>query len=167
MLASLGTVVNRINRWLLFIAAGAMAVIILATVVETGGRLSNWVFGAIDVSQVLLAAMVFLMLGYTQAVKQHISIDLIYSRLPHRVKLIVDMVMSCVALCISVLITWKAVPYFLKSMAVGGWTQSLHIPLWPFQSLIVVGGVMLCLQFVIDIIDSYQQLRMSTDGNGV
>lgn len=159
MLASLVTVVNRINRWLLFLAAGAMAVIILATVVETGGRLSNWVFGAIDVSQVLLAAMVFLMLGYTQAVKQHISIDLVYSRFPHRVQLIADMVTSCIALGISVLITWKAVPYFLKSMAVGGWTQSLHIPLWPFQLLIVVGGVMLCLQFVIDIMVSYQQLR--------
>jgi TRAP-type C4-dicarboxylate transport system permease small subunit len=123
------------------------------------GVFNNPIAGAFEATGLLMLMVVALGLSYTQLKKGHISIELLTSRMSRRAQAIDDIFIYLICLGIYALISWQAI--------VGGQRQQIanvviseimKIPIYPFYYVLALGGIILCLVFMLDIIDAFHSL---------
>src|SRR4030042_3383585 len=107
--------------------------------------LNKPISGTFEITEILLAGIVFFGFAYTQRVKGHVAINLVYSRFPNKLKVIVGLLNSIVLICIFVLILWQGIV-----TAISQWQQhreisNLGLPHFPFQLFVPVGALAMCL----------------------
>ena len=158
--------IRKVN-FLLYVAGGICVLYTMSiTFVDVVARFfGKPIPGAFETCELALATMVFLAIAYTQAVKGHVSLDLIYSRLSHRVQGTLDMITSFLGVCLVVMLAWAALPYALSARAGLEATDLLHIPQWPFKFIIFIGALTLLSQFIFDLRDSYRRFGGHLHGN--
>jgi TRAP-type C4-dicarboxylate transport system permease small subunit len=146
--------VEKLNTVLGAIGAGVLVVLMLITGVDVIGR---YVFrrpltGGYELTELALAAVVLLGWGYTQLVKSHVDIDLLYNRLPRPVRNGLDIFAPLLGLSLFILISWQAINFTKESI---GWheiTEMIHLPVWIFKLFVFVGAVSISFQFLVDIV---------------
>lgn len=141
-----------------------LCMMLLTTVdVVLRGVFHSPITGAFEATGLMMLMVVILGLSYTQFKKGHVSVDLFTSRLTGRARAVNDVFVYLICLGIYVLISWQAV--------VGGRRQQIanvivsdvvRIPVCPFYYVLAFGSVILCLVFVLDIIDALHSLRGGT-----
>jgi len=117
--------------------------------------------GAMEISELALGVMVFLGWAYTQAEKGHIAIDILFKRLPQRVKNILDVIIPLFGLALVGLIGWQSIRFGMDCKSSLEHTVDLGIPVWPFKLMILIGAITLCLQLIFDVIEAWQRCRES------
>jgi TRAP-type C4-dicarboxylate transport system permease small subunit len=129
---------------------------IFSTTIDVIGRFFNKPLAFVsETSEIALAVLVFLGWAYTQGEKGHISIDLVYNYLPKTVKRILSMFNPVFGIVLMGLMGYQGIIFSLQSKASHETTDSMHMALWPFKFLMVLGAVMLCLQLIFDMIDTW------------
>ena len=121
--------------------------------------------GTLEICELSLSAIVVLTWAHTQAQRGHVSIDMLFNRLPRRAQSMVDMFTSLLGLFLAVLIAWVFVSYTLMSIADGETTDLLDIQEYPFKFLVCIGALALSCQFILDLVDSYRRIREYRRGN--
>ncbi len=106
--------------------------------------------GAIETGQLILALMVFLSWGYTQIKKDHVSVTLFVSRFPKRLQDITGIVTTLLSLALFILIVWRSTIAAIDTFKSGEVVYVTGWPLAPFQLLVPIGGVFLCLVLILD-----------------
>jgi TRAP-type C4-dicarboxylate transport system permease small subunit len=153
--------VERVNRVIGAIGAGILVILMLVTGIDVIGRylLRRPLTGAYELTELALAAIVLLGWGYTQLVKSHVDIDLLYNRLPRSVQKILDIFAPLLGLVLFIFVSWQAINFTRVSI---GWheiTDMIHLPVWIFKSMIFIGSVSISLQFLVDIITACQRAK--------
>lgn len=143
------------------VGLGFVLVIIILTTADVVARyfLDRPLKGVLEVSEFLLAAMVFLGIAYTQSVRGHIRVDMLVSRFSRRTQLIVDTVVQILGLFILVLIVWQSAQHAAFTMKMKETTDLLKIPIAPFKFLVPLGVLVLCLELIVDLLDHISELR--------
>ncbi|MFC1886093.1 TRAP transporter small permease subunit [Thermodesulfobacteriota bacterium] len=150
--------VRRINTYFYMIAGGFIAIMALVTSIDVIGRyFRHPITGGIEICFLALAASVFLAWSHTQAEGGHVYLDLVFVRLPTRARRVVGVFSSLISMAFVGAIIWWAVPFSLSSMADGAFTDNLHIPLYPFQFLIVLGGALLFLELIVELVENLRR----------
>jgi len=149
---------NRVGTALIF------CMMLLTTVdVILRGAFNRPITGAFETTELLMLMAVALGLAYTQSKKGHVSVELVASRLSKQARAANDVFVYVICLGIYALISWQAV--------VGGQRQQIanvvisevmKIPVYLFYYVLALGCVILCLVFVLDIIDALHSLRGGT-----
>jgi TRAP-type C4-dicarboxylate transport system permease small subunit len=117
--------------------------------------------GAVELTEIALALMVFLGWSYTQEQKGHISIDLVYHRLPKGVRRYLDLIHPLLGLVLMVIIARQGFAFAMYSRSSGEITENLGLPIWPFKLAMVVGAAAFGLQLVVDFIHVARNFRKS------
>lgn len=136
---------------------GACAILIMMFV-GVGDVILRYLFnqpipGTTDIGKYCLVATIFLGLAYTQWEKRHIAVELLTDRLDGMRGAVVNLLTSCISLVFFVLITWQGWNMFWDSWLIRQYEDGLpHFPIYPSKFLVPVGGSLMCLQIVIDII---------------
>lgn len=139
-------------------AINAIGMVVLAILMLLGAAdvLGRYLFNqpimrTYEISQILLASIVFFGWAYTQYEDKHISIGLVFERFSPSVQRIIRIITHFLALIVFGLIAWQAtilaMDFFHANRLLGG----LLIPIYPFQLFVSFGAVLICLELIIQI----------------
>ena len=111
---------------------------------------TTWSF---EINRYMLIMVVFIGGAWTLPAGGHVSVDIAVERVSERKRMILDIVTSVMAavyvfifLAESVVFTWDAIAHNVKS------TEYLAWPLWPIRAFLVIGGLLLLLEYIIRIV---------------
>ncbi len=166
ILELLGSGIRKVNLSLYWAGGLLLMFTLLITTVDVSGRYFRLPLpGTLEICELSLSAVVVLTWAHTQAQRGHVTIDMLFDRLPRRAQGMVNMFTSLLGLFLAILIAWVFVFYTLMSIADGETTDLLSIQEYPFKFLVCIGALALSCQFVLDLVDSYQWIKGCRRGN--
>jgi len=136
-----------------------LALLMFLTFADVAGRyfFRKPITGTYENTEFMLAIIVGLSIAYTATKKEHISIDLVVSRLPSRAQAIIDSITCLISLGLFFLITWQ---YVLQTTTIYGskWsTMILYIPYYPFYGVVTIGIAMLTIVLLTQCVEYISQ----------
>ncbi len=145
-----------ISRVLHVVAQWVIVLMVLLTVTDVLLRyvFSRPILGSYEITQFLMAMVVFASLGYTMTVKGHVCVDLITSKLPERAQAVLESVTSLLALVVFVLATWRNVLFAGTTWRRNDVSGELFIPVSPFILFVALGIAVLCLVLFVHFVQS-------------
>jgi TRAP-type mannitol/chloroaromatic compound transport system permease small subunit len=140
--------------------------VLAAVLISAGNAASRYLFSAssnawLEVQWYMFGAMVLLGAPYTLKVNEHVRVDLLYSSLPERGRLWIDIVGGFVFLLpiclILIYFTW---PWFVESWFSGEVSMNAGgLIRWPIKLMLPVGFALMALQGISEIIKRIDALR--------
>lgn len=152
--------IGKLTSFFAILAQAALALIILMVFHEVVAR---YVFTkptvfSVEISEYLLVFSAFMSAGWILQKDRHVSMEVVYSLLPKKIRLILDIITSLVVMLFCVILTWKG--WTTVEMAYLGEYHSsseVNAPLWIPYAFIPIGALMLGLQFIVRV---GERLRM-------
>lgn len=145
---------KKLSRGIGYIGAFALFVMMLLTTTDVVGRylFNKPILGAYELTEYLVLILIFSFLSNAQAHKDHVSVDLIFTKFPHKFRFVVNLFNHIVCFLLTVLISWMSFLKALELKEVGEASPNLVIPDYPFVFFLVIGSVVLCVEYLRDII---------------
>jgi TRAP-type C4-dicarboxylate transport system permease small subunit len=107
----------------------------------------------------MLAGIVFFGLAYALSVGGHVRVETFIVLFRPRTRAILDCITSFLSFVIFVLIGWQGTELALKSWEHHRLIDVIYIPIAPFQMLVPIGAMAMCLELVIQILHSFNDLK--------
>ncbi len=133
----------------------SMVCLILAMILVSADAISRkfgfTVPGAVSITELLIAGLVFGGIVYAQTAGVHLYVGLLDGLLPRSGILLTDLIGLLAGFVATAFVGWFG---FLQ--AIDSWTfneiaeSAVDVPLWPSRFVLAVGCLLLCLQFVLD-----------------
>lgn len=130
----------------------------LLTSIDVIGRatFAKGIPGTVEISEYMLAVLIFGGLAYTQQIKGHVRVSSVIARLPLRPRLIVEAGVTLLSLFIVALLVWQGWEVGIHERTV---SDMLRIPQLPFRLLLAVGAFFLFLELLVDLGEILERLR--------
>jgi TRAP-type C4-dicarboxylate transport system permease small subunit len=120
------------------------------------------ILGAFELTEYLVLILIFSFLGYTQFSGSHVSVELIVNFLPHRIQFIIQLVNHTLCLLLIGLVTWKSADKALELVKSGENSPNLSLPDYPFVLFLTLGCLVLCIEYLRNIIQIIKQRKGGT-----
>jgi TRAP-type C4-dicarboxylate transport system permease small subunit len=149
-------------RWLCWASSAIIMVIMLLVVSDVCGRVvfNNPIPGTTEITQALLVAMVFLAFGRTQAVRKHVAVEVLTSRLSQKSQIILEVFGLVLSLSIFGLFTWQSGVSAYRAWETGESALGLiDVPAWPAKFMALIGIFWFTMQLIADIRHNLQLLH--------
>ena len=151
---------NGVHRLTFYASVMGMTLLIPLMLLTTGDVIGRSFFrkpipGSFELSEFLLAIFILLGAAYTQQVKGHVGVDFVTSRLAPRTRAICEIITGLFALFIIAIVMWMG---FLEGIHEKTVSDQLRIPQYPFRLLVSVGGFLLWIELLIDLVNSIGKL---------
>lgn len=118
-----------------------------------GRKLGITVPGAVSVTELFIAGMVFGGIVFAQTNNMHLYVGLLDSVLPPIGRLLTDLLGLLIGFVSTAFIAWFGFLTAIDSWEVGEISEStIDVPVWPSRFILAIGSLLLCLQFVLDAI---------------
>ncbi len=153
---------NWIQRFNFYVNVVGMSLILPLMFLTTGDVIGRKFFkpipGTFELSEYILATFILLGAAYTQQVKGHVGVNFLTSRFSPRIQTICGIVVTLFSLFIILIMVWQGLLEGLRERTV---SDMLRIPQYPFRLLVALGGFLLWLELLIDLISAIRGLRRS------
>ena len=158
-------VIDAVNDWF-----GTLAIwlVLFACAISTGNAISRYVFSEssnawLEVQWYMFAAIVFLGAPLTLKLNEHVRVDVIYSTLPERARIWIDIVGGILCLlpfcAVMLYFTW---PWFVESWRIGEMSSNAGgLIRWPVKLMLPLGFALLALQGLSELIKRVAALNDS------
>ncbi len=145
------------------IILGCMALIITVDVVLR--YLGSGIPSSYNFVQVLMAIMAFLAFGQTQVERQHVRVDIFVDKcLPLRARRYMELLANLGAILLFALIFIISIGYFAESFEMGEYYGAvIRVPIWPARGVLLIGSVIMILQFVKDTVNLFRPKEKITE----
>lgn len=110
--------------------------------------------GTYELTNFMLALVVFFAIAYTQVRKGHISIDVIVSRFSPRAQAIIDSITYFFSLGLFSLVTWQSAVHAIRLFEGHNVSGVLSWPVYPFVIAVAVGSLLFCLVLLVNLLRS-------------
>lgn len=146
--------IGKIENIFLFIGVGMLLIMMFLGAGDVLGRylFNHPIKGTLEISQLMMAGVALLCWGYTQAIKGHISIEILLMRYPARVQSIINLFSLILTILIFGLITWQSTLIAVETMKQSRMLENIPLPLFPFKFMVPVGAFVLCLEAITQLI---------------
>ncbi len=136
-----------------------LGVMVLLTVADVLLRLflDRPIRGALEIVEFLMVMVVFFAMAYTGLLKGHIVIQILPSRLPERVRAILDSLADLISIGFCSLIIWQGIAQAHMTQLRNDISGVLSIPVFPFYSVLVLGVAVMVLVFLASFLDSVRR----------
>lgn len=151
------TLIHKLAYW---VCAVGMFMAIPLMLITTADVISRSFFnkpipGVLEMSEYMLSVIILLGAAYTQQVKGHVWVDFFTVKFSKRTQIVFQVITDVATLFIVSIVVCMGFSGAIEEKAV---SDMLRIPQWPFKMLVSVGGFLLWLEFVLDLIDSVGKL---------
>lgn len=146
----------------LLIASVSLIVMMLVTVIHVFGRLffAAPLYGGIEIISLAGVFLISFALGYTQAERSHIVIEILTHRLSKRLQTFFKIFSLLISTCAVTLLGWGALLYTYDAIIKrGSKTPILHLPAAPFRVILVLGCILLLGYFLYHIVEAVKQMK--------
>jgi TRAP-type C4-dicarboxylate transport system permease small subunit len=136
------------------VGCAALFFMVILTVVDVIGRyvFNAPILGAFEMTEFLVLILVFSFLGYAQAKKSHVTVDILFDRFPGKLKTIVTIFNYLLCIVIIFIIAWMGFEKGIETFHTGEKPLNLAIPNWPFVFFLSFGSAVMCIEFIRNII---------------
>ena len=153
--------IRRIN---FYVCGGGMCLLLPLMLLTTGDVVGRKFFaktipGAFEISQYLLAVFILMGAAYTQQMKGHVGVDFITSRFSPHGRALCEIFTTLLSLFIIAILVWEGWIEGIKEKTV---SDMLRIPQYPFRLLVSIGGFLLWLELLINLIEAAVRLKRRT-----
>ena len=144
------------NHAFIFVAGTFMVAMILITCTNIFSRLV-WVpvKGTFELMGFFGAVVTAFALGYTQAKKAHISVDILVNRFPKRVQKFINGINCVICMIFFTLGGWQIVKLANKLRTSGEVTETLRIIYYPFTYGVALGCFLLSLVLLVELAELF------------
>ncbi len=152
----------------LVIASVALIVMMLVTVIHVIGRLffDSPLYGGIEIISLSGVVLIPFAIGYTQAERGHIIIEMLICRLPRRWKPPFAIFSLLISLCAVALVAWGAFIFAWDAVIKpGSLTPILRLPSAPFKFVLVAGCIVLWCYFACHLVEAVRKLSEKETGD--
>lgn len=152
---------DRLEEWVCYVSAFAVAVMMVITTVEVIGRSIFYasVPGSYEYVSLLFVYLIYLGLAYSQRRDAHITISLVYDYLPRKARQIVQGAFLLIAMVFFAVLTVTSADSTLSNYVLGDTVLgTIEIETWWARAGVPVGCGLLALRFLT------QFLRLATTG---
>ncbi len=149
-----------ISRAAYAVASAILALMMLLLAADVIGRyfFNRPVLGSIEITEFMMATMVFFGLAYTRMHKGHINVDILIGRLPSRAQAVINSITTFATLGVFALISWRSAVH-AELLKVGQYVSpTWFIPLYLFLYVAAVGAAIICLVLIFDFADNLKQV---------
>lgn len=140
-----------------------IAVMILMMIDFVSRGLSKPIQGVGEIAVFVMVAIVYLGVAHTEQIRGHVRVSAVTTRLPPRIKNIVNLIVYVLALATLAVVVWavaqNAFKAFESQEAVAG---TVPLLVWPVKFVIFFGCVLYFLQLVINTKEELQKLFSKT-----
>ncbi|MFH1487948.1 MAG: TRAP transporter small permease [Pseudomonadota bacterium] len=145
---------HKIVFFLCVIGAVAMFLIMLLTVADVIGRsfFTRPIVGTYEISRYFLAVIVLLGIGYAQQTGQHVAVDYFVSMLPPRGQFAFENLATALGLVFFALVAWQGWKGGWHSLHANLVSDTISMPLYPFEFLIAVGALCMCIELFLKLV---------------
>ena len=140
--------------------------VLVVTLISAGNAFVRYAFnyssnGLLEIQWYLFGAAVFLGASYTLKMNEHVRVDIVYSHLSERLRLIVDAVGLLVFLIPAMaFFAWLSWPVFARAFVSGEMSSNYGgLPQWPILLMLPVGFALLALQGLSEFVKRRAALR--------
>ena len=158
-------ILQNLSTYLAYIGAFSLFSMMCLTITDVAGRyiFNKPVLGAFELTEFMVLVLIFSYLGYAQAKKSHVSVDLFMMFFPKRLKVYIEIFNHVACLAIMILIAWMGFEKALEMMETGESSPNLALPSYPFVFFLVLGCAIMCVEFIRDIILILKTKKEYTD----
>jgi TRAP-type C4-dicarboxylate transport system permease small subunit len=144
------------STYLSYIGNFALAAMMLLATVDVIGRyfFNAPVLGAYEITEYLMLIMVFSFLALAQSAKVHISVDIVFNRLPARLQPVLERLNHLICLMMMILVSWMSIQRIWELRRTGEQSLLLKIPDYPFAIFLVIGCLAFSIEFFKDVFRS-------------
>ena len=107
--------------------------------------------GTFELMGLMGAVVATFALAYTQAKKEHISVDILIQIFPQGLRRFFAVINDLVCICFSVIVSWQVIKIANNLLSSGEVTETLRIIFYPFTYAVALGFIALSLIFLTDI----------------
>lgn len=152
--------IDRVVRLLASLAGVTLLAMLALTVVNIAMRaLATAFYGTFELVGLLAAVVVGLSLGVAQRERAHVSIDLVMSRVPVRLQLVVGAVVTLASAALFVVVAHQLWLYGLNLRDSGTLSETMRLEFWPVPLVVAVGAAGLVLALLADLSQIVRQFR--------
>ncbi len=144
------------SNWISCAAVMAMTILVCADVVLRAFKLP--ILGSYDLVCLMSVILIGFAVAYTYTQKGHISIDIITSKLPPRLREGVTVITTFLGVVIFSLLVWQLFTLAERTQLNGEISQTLAIPIFPFIYCIAIALILMCLVLLLDLVKSIGRL---------
>jgi TRAP-type C4-dicarboxylate transport system permease small subunit len=151
---------NGVHRLTFYVSVVGMTLLIPLMLLTAGDVIGRSFFrkpipGTFELSEFILATFILLGAAYTQQVKGHVGVDFVTSKLSPRTRAFCEIITTLLSLFIIGIVIWMG---FFEGIREKMVSDQLRIPQFPFRLLVSVGGFLLWLELLIDLVNSIGKL---------
>lgn len=166
---AIGTRIDSISRAMSWVSSVAVLLVFLLVFVDVIGRyfFNRPIPGSNDIGELLLIPVAFFAMGFTQLMKTHVRVTLIYERFSQKGKAVIDFVMFFLGAAVWGLVAWNLGGRALEltiNPSVGSSSLILGIPHLPFLYLATVGSLLFFLQLLADSVRALTERKRTGSG---
>lgn len=156
----LAKLIGWVNRWLVLSAGVFLVVMVVLTCANIGLRIV-WlpVRGTFELMGFLGALVTALSLGYTQAQRGHIAVDVLINTFPPVVRRLLGLINSAVCAGFFALVAWQLAEKAAVLRQTGELTETLRVPYYPFTYGAAAGCGVLALVFLAELFKGLHPIR--------
>jgi TRAP-type C4-dicarboxylate transport system permease small subunit len=114
--------------------------------------LNKPIYGTMEISEVLMASIIFLSWAYTQKTGGHVRVELFISRYSPRARAIVNFLALLLSLALFIAIAQQSTALAIQYLQEHRVFPTLRFPATPIHFFVPVGAFLLCLEFIIQMI---------------
>ena len=145
-----------VSRFLHHVGQWVVVLMVLVTVTDVGLRyiFNRPILGSYEITQFMMAILIFASVGYTMAVKEHISVDLVITKLPKRVRALLEAITCVLAFGLFAVAAWRTVVFAGTTWKRHDVSAELFIPVSPFVLFVALGLAVLSLVLLVQFFES-------------
>lgn len=127
-----------------YTAGFILILLMLLTTADVAGRyfFNSPITGVFDLTHFAVLTMVFLGLAYCGFHDGHVSIELIYDKLPQRFQRYLDIATNLLGSLLFLIIAWQAIVQSHLVRQLNETSQLIEIPFYPFYWLLAFGAAL-------------------------
>lgn len=134
----------------------SLAIMMLVTTVDVLSRFffNAPITGSIEITGFLLVLTILLGIPYAAAKRQHITIDIVSSKLPDRMRLNLASITLFIAIVLFGVVVWRSIDYAFLMHRMHRVTAVLRMPLSPFVVVVAFGFALTGLVLLINLLQN-------------
>jgi TRAP-type transport system small permease protein len=153
--------VSILSKVLMGVAAFLLSFMLLLGIADVAGRylFNRPIIGALETIQLVMPGIILLCWPITQTEKAHITVDVLISKFPAKAQLVLEVLVTLWSIILFGLIAWQGADSAISTYETGRMITNINVPMYLPILFVPVGGVAICLVFILDLFDEIRKLR--------
>lgn len=152
----LESIIRPINRAAYSLSKIVLFLLMLLTFFDIFGRnlLNNPITGTFELTGLALVTIVFLSLGMTQIHKEHIDIDFLVQKFPHRMQAGLNTLIYLTIFIFLIIVSRQLLTYTERVFIGNEVSSVLGLPIYIFTVIAMLGMIIFTLSIMLDLLKS-------------